>query len=107
MRPRNNSIDAWRIWANILNDTEGRFFTIEWVKKDGSLRRMNGRIFEYVNPNSDRGHIIVKDVAISRQHDSSDPGYRKIDPRRIRAFKCGSFQLGVFSEDLDSVPTYS
>ena len=91
MRPTKVAPNPFAIWASILNTTEGRFFTVEFVKKNGTLRRLNGRIFEYIDPNSGATHLIVKDV--------QRKGFRKIDPRTVRAFKCGNFKVGRFSDE--------
>lgn len=86
-------INASAIWAHILNATEGRFFVVVYRKKDGSVRRLNGRIYEKINPDKDYRHLIVRDVQL-RKGNKSDGGYRKVDPQTILAFKCGDFQIG-------------
>ena len=88
-------IDAFAIWASILNATEGRFFTVLYRKKDGSLRRLNGRIYEKIDATKGFQHLIVRDVQL-RKGDKSEGGYRKIDPHTIIAFKCSDFQIGQF-----------
>lgn len=90
MNPR-KPMNAFSLWAALFNATEGRFFTVEFVKKDGSLRRLNGRIFEKIDPQAKLEHIVVKDVHAK--------GYRKIDPKTIRAFKSGGFKIGRFSNE--------
>lgn len=87
-------IDAFALWGNILNATEGRFFVIQYRKKDGSIRRLNGRIYEKIDVNKGFRHLIVRDVQLKRKGKSS--GYRKVDPNTIIAFKCGPFQIGEF-----------
>lgn len=92
-------INLFGIWAQIFNATEGRFFKIEFRKKDGTTRILNGRIYEKMNPEKEHKHLIVRDVQVHRR-DPSDQGYRKIDPSSIVAFKCGNFQFGQFSSEV-------
>ncbi|MHA2216916.1 MAG: hypothetical protein ACXACY_13310 [Candidatus Hodarchaeales archaeon] len=92
MRPK-VKMNPFAVWAMVFNMTEGRFFTVEFFKKNGELRRLNGRIFQYIDPTSANRHIIVRDI---QAHKRGEEGYRKIDPGRINAFKCGNFQIGTF-----------
>ncbi len=94
MNPR-KPMNPFSLWAEIMNATEGRFFTVEFIKKDGTLRRLNGRIFEKIDPAAGHVHIVVKDVHVARK--GNKKGYRKIDPKTIRAFKSGGFKIGRFS----------
>lgn len=97
-------INAFAVWADILNATEGRFFVVEYRKKDGSIRRLNGRIYEKIDRTKDFQHLIVRDVKLKKGN-KSEGGYRKIDPNNILAFRCGSFRLGVFLEQIEANPT--
>lgn len=76
-------------WAHILNELKGKFFAVEYLKKDGSVRRLNGKVYEVIKPEKNYRHLIVKDM---KKH-----GYRKVDPNTIKALKCGQFKIGSFS----------
>lgn len=93
MNPK-KPMNPFALWASIFNATEGRFFTVEYIKKDGSLRRLNGRIFEKIDPASAGTHIIVTDVHIAPKKNK-----RKIDPKTIRAFRSGGFKIGRFCNE--------
>ena len=94
-----NKINAFALLAPILNATEGKFFSVEYRKKDGSLRRLNGRIYEKIDPTKDFQHLIVRDVKLDKGA-KSNGGYRKIDPNTILAFKCGDFKIGRFTGEV-------
>lgn len=89
MRPTKVELNSFRIWANILNMTEGRFFSVVFRKADGSIRNMNGRIFERIDPESNKKYINVRDVKLP-----SPNNIRKINPENIIRFKCQNFKVG-------------
>lgn len=62
---------------NHIDSLNGKFFTVTFTKKDGSIRKMNARtgVKKYlkggVNLNSNPNHLIVFDMAIKE--------YRTVD----------------------------
>jgi|SRR6185503_3405416 len=78
--------------ADVIRQTAGRFFACEFIKKDGSLRRMIARIGvrRHVtgeglkfNP-ADRGLAVVWDAGVR--------GYRMVDLETLLSLRCGSLQ---------------
>lgn len=81
-------ISPFRTWARIFNNTEGRFFTVRFIKEDGKVRKLNGRIFAKIDETKNLKHILVRDVH------TNDEGIRKVNPSTILGFKCAGFQIG-------------
>lgn len=96
MRPTKVKMSPFKIWASIFNMTEGRFFTVVYRKKDGSIRRLNGRIFEKISLNEEHEHLVVTDV--KAQPDERGGKFRKVDPKHIIGFKCSEFSIGSYEE---------
>lgn len=72
--------------------TNGRFFTVEFVKKDGSVRRMNCRtgVKRYSNGGRPTTAHIAKYVTV---YDVVKRGYRTINADRILSLKCGGTEF--------------
>lgn len=70
----NTNVNAIR---NFLNTLNGRFFTVSFIKKDGNIRRLNGRlnVKKYLvgghRLNQNDNHLIVYDV--------QNKGYRTVN----------------------------
>jgi len=78
--------------ADVIGQTAGRFFACEFIKKDGSLRRMIARIGvrRHVtgeglkfNP-TERGLAVVWDAGVR--------GYRMINLETLLSLRCGSLE---------------
>lgn len=74
---------------DILKATNGRFFTVTFVKKDNTVRKLNGRInvnkwLKYTNYVLDVGkHVCVYDV--------QNKGYRLVNKNTILGITCDKF----------------
>ena len=77
---------------NAIYDSKGRFLTVEFIKKDGSLRKINGRlgVKKYLvggNSTLDNSKFIII-------YDLKSKGYRAINKNSI---------LSVFTTGLKSI----
>lgn len=75
------------VWCRLFNKTRGRFFTVEFVKADGSLRVLNGKLSKAVSMDliDSSGHIVV--------WDAQKRAFRKINLSTIRSFRCKEISL--------------
>lgn len=67
--------------ANVIsNIPKGAFFTVEFIKKDGSLRKMNCRtgVYKYLTPNPTRQKPVMPKNMIT-VFDIHAKGYRHIN----------------------------
>lgn len=93
------SLSPFKIWGDIFNRTDGRIFTVIYRKKDGSIRKLNGRIYEDIDLSEDQSHLIVTDM--QAEADSRGGKFRKVDPKHIIGFKCGECSIGTYELDQD------
>jgi len=78
---------AQDIWLRLFNLSAGRFFTVQFVKQDGYLRILNGKIPSKVSAKDVdvSGHIVVLDVKKGQ--------YRKVNLKTIQAFRCSEIVI--------------
>ena len=77
---------------DLIVNTQGKFFTVEFVKKDGTNRKMIART------GVKKGLVGAGRSKPLADHlvcvfDVQSKGYRTIDVNRVLAFKCGSAVL--------------
>jgi hypothetical protein len=70
----------------ILENTNGKFFTVEFVKKDGSIRKMNARL-------GVKKHLRGGECTLDREKflivfDMQSNGYRAINRESILSVSC-------------------
>lgn len=77
---------------NLIRQSNGRIFTCEFIKKDGSLRKLNGRT-------GVRKELAGTGLAFSPQsrgmevvYDLRAQGYRMVAIDKMVSFKCGGLQ---------------
>ena len=75
---------------HFINQTKGKFFTIDYKKADGTTRKMLARTGVRKGlvgtGRSTPSHLIsVYDVA--------NKGYRSINPENVLIFKCGDMEV--------------
>ena len=90
--PQNNRPSADELKA-MIKSTKGRFFSAEFIKANGSKRKIIARV---------GCHIGVKGTSNRKQKDRLitvyEPkvkGYRTINLETLRHFKCGNFEFDV------------
>ena len=90
--PRNNRPSSDELKA-MIKSTKGRFFSAEFIKANGSKRKIVARV---------DCHIGVKGVLNRRQKESLvtvyEPkvkGYRTINLETLQNFKCGGFNWEI------------
>lgn len=71
--------------ANVIETSEGRFFTVEFIKKDGSTRILNGRlgVEKYLKGGDctiDRSKFVIV-------YDVQSKGYRAVNRETILSVK--------------------
>lgn len=72
--------------STILENTNGRFFTVEFTKKDGTVRKMNARL-------GVKKHLKGGDCTLNREQfiivfDMQAKGYRAINRDTILTVSC-------------------
>jgi hypothetical protein len=77
----------------LIQATNGKFFSVEFVKKDGSTRTMIGRTGvrqgltgQGLNFSPEqRGLVVVYDVQVK--------GYRMVNTNTVTSFRCGAMEF--------------
>lgn len=83
---------------DLLDGTQGRFFTATFVKKDGSLRRMNCRAG--VKRHSNGGRSTVRDKAeYYTVYDCQAKGYRNINMLTLRTIRMDGVTMSFGTEE--------
>ena len=72
------------IWIRIFNKTRGRFFGVDYYKKDGSFRSLNGKVGRIDSVDGERFLTVW---------DAKNNGWRKVNLETIRAFRCGELSI--------------
>ena len=82
---------------NILSSVGGKFFTVVFTKKDGTVRRLNGRtgVRRHLKGGDvPAGHVSTrKDMLVV--YDVKSKGYRCLSRDSIRAIRCGGVEAVV------------
>lgn len=81
----------------MINNTNGKIFTVTFRKKDGSLREMNARMGVQKHLRSD-GKVASTTSHISKYatvYDIKAKGYRNINLETLEKFKCGDKEIIV------------
>jgi hypothetical protein len=82
----------------IKNIMKNHFFYIEYRKKDGSLRKMNGRFG--VTKNLKGGKSKTDHVStMIPVYDMGKKAYRTLNLDKIEFLQCGNIELGIKSEE--------
>ena len=84
-------IDEGQIKAVIATIPKGSFFTVDFVKKDGSARTMNCRtgVKAYMNPNPTRAKYAMPENQVT-VFDVKAKGYRHFNTETTKRIKaCG------------------
>ena len=72
-----------------IKATRGRFFVCEFVKKDGKLRRMLGRIQVHKHITGEGLAFDPKDYNLHVVWDAQNKGYRMVNLDTLQSVKCG------------------
>jgi len=72
------------LWTAIFRSLNGRFFSVEFVKQDGSFRKLNGKVGSDLSVDSN-GHLVVRDVQVG--------GFRKVNLNQITSFCSGNLNV--------------
>ena len=90
--PRNSRPSSDELKA-MVKSTKGRFFSAEFIKSDGSKRKIVARVC---------CHIGVKGTSNRKQkehliavYEPKVKGWRTINVDTLQHFKCGNFEFGV------------
>lgn len=77
--------------SDFIAQSKGRFLTVEFIKKDGSLRRLNGRTG--VTKHLKGGTSTVDHNKYLVMYDNASAGYRCINKEAIVSVKCNGFTV--------------
>jgi len=78
--------------ADVIGQTAGRFFACEFIKKDGSLRRMIGRMGGRRHGNGEGLRLNPADRGLAVVWDAGVRGYRMINLETLLSLRCGSLE---------------
>ena len=86
-RPPNDELKA------MIKTTNGRFFSAEFIKSDGSRRKIVARIGCHKGVKG-TGRKLKKEHLIA-VYEPKVKGWRTINLETLQNFKCGNFEFGV------------
>lgn len=70
---------------NIIKESKGKFFSVTWIKKDGSERTVVGKVAKEKFQNK-FGYIVVKEGSNE---------YKLVDPRTLKSATIDKIQYSV------------
>ena len=76
---------------SMIKNTNGKFFTCFFVKKDGTLRKMTARV-GVKKGLANTGFIREEKDNLVYVYDITAKGYRTINLDTLKSFKCGDVQ---------------
>ena len=76
---------------SMIKNTNGKFFTCFFVKKDGTLRKMTARV-GVKKGLANNGFVREEKENLVRVYDITAKGYRTINLDTLKSFKCGDVQ---------------
>ena len=76
---------------SMIKNTNGKFFTCFFVKKDGTLRKMTARV-GVKKGLANTGFIREEKDNLVWVYDITAKGYRTINLDTLKSFKCGDVQ---------------
>jgi len=81
--------------ASLLKDTGGKFVSVEFVKKDGSLRKMTGRFGVTKHLKGGVNRVVNESNAYMTIYDTVNKGYRTINLETIQRLNVGGVAYEV------------
>jgi hypothetical protein len=75
--------------AALLNNTNGKFVSVEFVKKDGTLRKMNGRFGVTKHLKGGVNKTVKESNSYMTIYDTKAEGYRTINLETVKRVKFG------------------
>jgi hypothetical protein len=81
--------------AALLKDTDGKFVSVEFVKKDGSLRQLTGRFGVTKHLKGGENKTVKASNSYMTIYDTQNAGYRTINLETIKTVKCGGVTYEV------------
>ena len=76
---------------SMIKNTNGKFFTCFFVKKDGTLRKMTARV-GVKKGLTNSGFVREEKENLVCVYDIAAKGYRTINLDTLKSFKCGDVQ---------------
>ena len=76
---------------SMIKNTNGKFFTCFFVKKDGTLRKMTARV-GVKKGLANNGFVREEKDSLICVYDMTAKGYRTINLDTLKSFKCGNIQ---------------
>lgn len=81
-------INKYKLGA-LLNSTGGKFVSVEFVKKDGTMRQLTGRFGVTKHLRGGENKTVREDNSYMTIYDTQVEGYRTINLETIKRVKCG------------------
>ena len=79
---------------SMIKNTNGKFFTCFFVKKDGTLRKMTARV-GVKKGLANNGFVREEKENLICVYDITAKGYRMINLSTLKSFKCGKLEYKV------------
>ena len=76
---------------SMIKNTNGKFFTCFFIKKDGALRKMTARV-GVKKGLANNGFVREEKESLICVYDITAKGYRMINLDTLKSFKCGDVQ---------------
>lgn len=79
---------------SLILETKGRFFSITFEKKDGSIRTVNGknRFNSLIKGTGSPATDALKAMGYKSFVDRNKKGWASALPEKVKAFKCGAIE---------------
>ena len=90
--PRSNRPSSDELKA-MIKTTKGKFFSAEFIKSDGSMRKIVARVGCHKGVKG-TGRKLKKEHLIA-VYEPKTKGWRTINLETLQHFKCGNFEFGV------------
>lgn len=78
--------------TEIIHATGGKFFSVDFIKKDGSLRHMTARLGVHKHTNGGGLSFDPQEHNLIVAYDTVAKGYRMINLETLQTFSCGKTQ---------------
>ena len=94
------NMDKIAIVRNIVENTDGLFFNITFVKKNGEIRNLTGRtgVTKHLTPNpricmNGTSDTVAHKEEYIKVYDTIKKGYRNVNMETVTYFKCGDVEI--------------
>ena len=81
-------------YKKLIEQTRGKFFTVQFVKKNGEHRRLVGRLGVRCHAHGGKLKFDPNGLGLVNVYDMQAHGYRFVNLATVHYFRCGSSEAG-------------